>query len=92
MTTMKSGNKTRSLCTKQTERKLDSFAHVLLWRSIVNHGILCLRVAFLSGSVSKYGIDVIVVVAFISYWIVIFSRLRHVGQYNSVFDQLSMRT
>ena len=43
MTTTKFGNKTRSLRTKQTERKLDSFVHILLWRSIVDHCVLYLR-------------------------------------------------
>ena len=52
MTTTKFGNKTRSLRTKQSERKFDSYARVLLWRSIVNHCVLWLRGAFLSGSVS----------------------------------------
>ena len=50
MTNTKFGNKTRSLRTKQTEGKLDSFARILLWRSIVDHCVLCLRSAFLSGS------------------------------------------
>ena len=49
MTIKKFDNKTRSLRTKQTERKLHSFARFLLWRSIVNYCILCLRHAFLSG-------------------------------------------
>ena len=48
----KFGNKTRSLRTKQSERKLDSFARFLLWRSIVNCCVLWLRGSFLSGSVS----------------------------------------
>ena len=52
MTTTNFGNKTRSLRTKQTESKLDRFARVLLWHSIVDHCVLCLRGAFLSGSVS----------------------------------------
>ena len=52
MTTTKFGNKTRSLRTKQTERKFDRYARVLLWRSIVNHCVVWLRGAFLSGSVS----------------------------------------
>ena len=51
ITITKFGNKTRSLRTKQTEPKLDRFARILLWRSIVNHCVLCLRNAFLSGSV-----------------------------------------
>ena len=34
MTITKFGNKTRSLRTQQSERKLDSLAHFLLWRSI----------------------------------------------------------
>ena len=52
VTIMKFGNKTRSLRTKQSERKLDSFARFLLWRSIVNCCVLWLRGAFLSGSIS----------------------------------------
>ena len=48
----KFGNKTISLRTKQSERKLDSFARFLLWRSIVNCWVLWLRGAFLSGSIS----------------------------------------
>ena len=36
MTITKFGNKTWDLRTKQSERKLDSFARFLLWRSIVN--------------------------------------------------------
>ena len=52
MTITKFGNKTRSLHTKQSERKLDSFARFLLWRSIVNCCVLWLRWAFLSGSIS----------------------------------------
>ena len=39
----------------------------------------------------NYGIDVIVVVAFISNTeLLYFLRLRHFGCYNSVFDRLSM--
>ena len=52
MITTKFGNKTRSLRTKQTVRKLDSFARFLLWRSIVNYCALWLRGASLSSSVS----------------------------------------
>ena len=69
MTTMKFGNKTRSLRTKQTECKLHSFVHAFYYDAllITTACVLGLRGAFLSGSVSSYGIDVIVVVAFISY-------------------------
>ena len=49
MTTTKFGNKTRSLRTKQTERKLHHFARFLLWRSIVNHCVLGLRGACFLG-------------------------------------------
>ena len=61
----KFGNKTRSLHTKQNWTQTWQLARVLLWRSIVNHCVLCVRGAFLSRSVSQYGIDVVVVVAFI---------------------------
>ena len=49
MTITKFGNKTRSLRTQQSERKLDSLARFLLWRSIVNCCVLWLRGAFLLG-------------------------------------------
>ena len=51
-TTTKFGNKTRSLHTKQNWTQTWQLARVLLWRSIVNHCLLCVRGAFLSGSVS----------------------------------------
>ena len=51
-TTTKFGNKIRSLCTKQNWTQTWQLACVLLWRSIVNHCVLCVRGAFLSGSVS----------------------------------------
>ena len=51
-TITKFGNKTRSLRTKQNWTQTWQLAHVLLWRSIVNHYVLCVRGAFLSGSVS----------------------------------------
>ena len=61
-TTTKFDNKTRSLRTKQNWTQTWQLERVLLWHSIVNH---CVHGAFLSGSVSWYGIDVVVVVAFI---------------------------
>ena len=48
----KFGNKTRSLRTKQNWAQTSQLARVLLWRSIVNHCVLCVHGAFLSGSVS----------------------------------------
>ena len=51
-TTTKFGNKIRSLRTKQTWTQTWQLARVLLWRSIVNHCILCVCGASLSGSVS----------------------------------------
>ena len=42
-TTTRFDNKTRSPCTKRTERKLDSFTCFLLWSSIVNDPVLWLN-------------------------------------------------
>ena len=51
-TTTKFGNKTRSLRTKQNWMQTWQLARVLLWRSIVNHCVLCVRSAFLFRPVS----------------------------------------
>ena len=51
-TTTKFGNKIRSLRTKQIWTQTWQLARILLWCSIVNHCILCVHGAFLSGSVS----------------------------------------
>ena len=48
----KFGYKTTSLRTKENWTQTWQLARVLLWRSIVNHCVLCVRGAFLSGSVS----------------------------------------
>ena len=64
------------------QNKLNANLTVLLWRSIVNHCVLCLRSAFLSGSVSS-----------IWNWCYcccclyfLLNCLYFPGQYNSVFD------
>ena len=87
MTTTKFGNKSRSLRTKQTERKLDSFARFLLWRSIVNYRVLPITrgISFLVNFLIWNWCYCCCRCCFL------LNLLYFPGQYNSVFDRLSMR-
>ena len=93
MTTTKFGNKTRSLRTEQTNAKLDSLHTFYYDVLFLTTAYSAYAVHFFLGQFPTMELMLLLLSAFFYsfYWIVIFSRLHLVSQYNSVFDQLSMR-